>query len=76
MDPIAKTHQGVVRGSVSDDIFTFKGIPYAAPPFGSNRFKPPQPVQPWAGEREALNYGHTVPQPPRFPILQKIFIKV
>jgi len=74
MDPVAKTQQGIVRGSVSNDIFSFKGIPYAAPPFGPNRLKPPQPVQSWAGERKALNYGYTVPQQPRLPILQKIFI--
>ena len=46
MDGVVKTRDGLVRGSVADGVATFKGIPYAAPPFGPNRFRPPQPVEP------------------------------
>jgi len=67
MDAIVKTRGGQVRGSVVDGVNTFKGIPYAAPPFGTRRFRPPQPVEPWSGMRDALVYGATVPKPPYFP---------
>jgi len=54
-----KTADGVLEGVVSADgkVRTFKGIPYAAPPVGPLRWKPPQPVQPWAGVRKASEYG-------------------
>lgn len=50
-----------------EGVATFKGIPYAAPPFGDNRFQPPRPAERWDGVREALSYGPTVPKPPYFP---------
>ena len=55
MNPVVKTRYGEVRGSVADGVNTFKGIPYAAPPFGANRLSPPQPVTPWSGVRDALD---------------------
>src|SRR6266851_655305 len=67
MNTNVRTRQGVVRGSMVEGVATFKGIPYAAPPFGSNRFQPPRPAEPWDGVREALSYGPTVPKPPYFP---------
>jgi para-nitrobenzyl esterase len=47
MDTVVKTRYGEVRGSVNEGVHTFKGIPYAAPPFGARRFQPPQPVEPY-----------------------------
>src|SRR6266851_4491794 len=67
MDIDVRTKQGVVRGRMVEGVATFKGIPYAAPPFGANRFQPPRPVERWDGVREALSYGPTVPKPPYFP---------
>lgn len=67
MDTVVKTRHGEVRGSVVEGVHIFKGIPYAAPPFGAHRFRPPQPVTPWSGVRDALAYGPTVPKPPYFP---------
>lgn len=68
MDTIIRTQSGAVRGSIVEEgIAAFKGIPYAAPPFGANRFRPPQPVEPWDGVREALTFGPTVPKPPYAP---------
>lgn len=67
MDIDVRIQQGVVRGRVEDGVATFKGIPYAAPPFGANRFKPPQQAERWDGVREAFNYGATVLKPPYFP---------
>jgi para-nitrobenzyl esterase len=66
---IVETRQGNVRGSVSDGVITLKGIPYAAPPFGANRFRAPQPVAPWRGVRDALAFGPNAPQVPYPPPL-------
>jgi para-nitrobenzyl esterase len=53
------TANGVLEGVVSADglVRTFKGIPYAAPPVGPLRWKPPQPAPAWTGVRPAINYG-------------------
>ncbi len=67
MDTDVRTRQGVVRGRIVDGVAIFKGIPYAAPPFGAHRFQAPQPVRPWSGVREAFNFGSTVSKPPYFP---------
>ena len=67
MCAVVRTPHGEVRGSVADGVNTFKGIPYAAPPFGANRLYPPQPVEPWSGVRDALTYGAKPPQLPYPP---------
>jgi len=67
MNPVVKTRYGEVRGSVADGVNTFKGIPYAAPPFGANRLRTPRPVVPWSGVRDALTYGPKSPQVPYPP---------
>ena len=67
MDVVVKTRQGSVRGTLVEGVAAFKGIPYAAPPTGANRFQPPRPVEAWDGVRDALNYGATVTKPPYFP---------
>src|SRR6266487_685269 len=73
MNTVVKTRYGEVRGSVADGVHTFKGIPYAAPPFGANRLRPPQPVSPWSGVRDALTYGPKAPQPP-YPPGMELFL--
>jgi para-nitrobenzyl esterase len=67
MKAVVSTRYGEVRGNIADGVNTFKGIPYAAPPFGGNRMRPPQPVAPWNGVRNALTYGPKAPQPPYPP---------
>lgn len=67
MDTVVRTQSGTIRGSMVEGIAAFKGIPYAAPPFGVNRFRSPQPVEPWNGVRDALAYGPTVSKPPYAP---------
>jgi para-nitrobenzyl esterase len=54
-----KIANGILEGVVSADgkVRAFKGIPYAAPPVGSLRWQPPQPVKPWTGVRPAIEYG-------------------
>lgn len=64
MNAVVKTRYGEVRGSVADGVNAFKGIPYAASPFGANRLRPPQPVESWSGVRDTLTYGPKTPQLP------------
>ncbi|HSE36551.1 MAG TPA: carboxylesterase family protein, partial [Blastocatellia bacterium] len=56
------TSSGKVRGQIVDGVNAFKGIPYGAPTGGANRFMAPKPPQPWAGVREAFEFGHYAPQ--------------
>jgi para-nitrobenzyl esterase len=64
MDPVVTIGQGQLRGAAKDEVLSFKGIPYAAAPFGDNRFAAPQPPQEWDGVRDALEYGPTSPMGP------------
>jgi para-nitrobenzyl esterase len=57
---------GKLRGSESAGISSWKGIPFAAPPLGANRWRAPQPVSAWNGVRDATEYGHDCMQVP-FP---------
>lgn len=56
---IAETKYGRVEGLAAADprVTAFKGIPYAAPPVGENRWRAPQPLQPWEGTYKAYDYG-------------------
>ncbi len=58
------TPYGAVRGRYENGIAAFRGIPYAAPPFGARRFRPPVPPEPWDGVRDAGAFGATPPKPP------------
>ncbi|NUU20622.1 MAG: carboxylesterase family protein [Streptomycetaceae bacterium] len=56
-DPAAATRSGPVRGQVHDGAEEFLGLPYAAPPVGDLRFRPPQPPARWSGVRDATAQG-------------------
>lgn len=58
------TTSGAVRGAASGPAVAFKGIPYAAPPFGDLRFAAPVPAPRWDGVRDCTEYGPTAPKPP------------
>ena len=53
---------GAIAGIVDRGIRVFKSIPYAAPPVGALRWKPPQAVVPWTGIRDASRFGAECPQ--------------
>ena len=48
---------GELQGVVADDVLSFKGIPFAAPPIGELRWRPPQPAARWTGVRHATEFG-------------------
>ncbi|MFJ9824832.1 carboxylesterase/lipase family protein [Streptomyces sp. NPDC101160] len=65
---VSATRQGPVRGRTSrDGVTSFLGIPYAAPPFGTLRFREPAPPEPWTGTRDATAHGPTAPHAPYAP---------
>ena len=53
---------GLVTGLEHEGVEFFKGIPYAAPPVGSLRWRAPQPAAPWQGVRAATAFGKSCPQ--------------
>jgi para-nitrobenzyl esterase len=62
-----QTTNGVLQGSAEEDgIRTFKGIPFAEPPVGDLRWKPPQPAKDWEGVRRADKFGPRAMQLPLF----------
>jgi len=75
-NPLVTIKDGTLRGTAADGVSAFLGIPYAAPPFGANRMKPPQPARPWDGERDATAFGPTVPKGDYPPPYQPLFPEV
>lgn len=75
----ANVEGGRIRGVRGNNpIYTvFKGVPYAAPPVGELRWRPPQPVIPWEGTRVCAEFGDIAEQPVRFeePLYGKEFFQ-
>ena len=61
-NPIVRTDDGLVRGVGAAGVNSFLGLPYAAPPTGNLRWRPPQPAAAWAGVRPATQFGPSCPQ--------------
>jgi para-nitrobenzyl esterase len=88
--PQVRVETGDLQGVVADGVASFKGIPYAAPPVGDLRWRPPQPAAPWTGVREAVDFGADCMQgrfgpppaatpgapPPRVPSEDCLFLNV
>jgi para-nitrobenzyl esterase len=51
--PAVKVEQGLLQGTFEDGLAVYKGIPFAAPPVGDLRWRPPQPAAKWDGVRRA-----------------------
>jgi para-nitrobenzyl esterase len=69
--PVVKTSTGLLAGHAEDALNVFKGIPYATPPVGALRWKPPVPMAPWEGIRQATEFGPACVQPK--PTLSNIY---
>ena len=71
---------GALSGLASRDglVRSFKGIPYAAPPVGALRWRPPQAAAAWQGTREATRFATICPQPTPIPgsFYQREFFQV
>ena len=66
INEIVTVEGGQIRGypvEGAEEILAFKGIPYAAPPIGENRWKRPQPVQSWEGIKDCKEFGNSAMQP-------------
>src|ERR1700722_20723093 len=60
--PVVGTANGAVRGLANGALDEFLGIPYAAPPVGALRWRPPQPAASWHGVRDATQFAPHCPQ--------------
>jgi para-nitrobenzyl esterase len=64
--PQVRIHAGVVEGvtDAASGVVAYKGIPYAKPPTGDLRWRPPVRAASWEGVRDAGKFGHACLQPP------------
>jgi para-nitrobenzyl esterase len=61
--PIVKAPAGAVEGRMEGELRVFKGIPYALPPVGSARWRPPSPMPRWTEVKRATKFGPACFQP-------------
>lgn len=69
-NPVLTIEGGQVQGVNTDDhpdVVVYRGIPYAAPPIGENRWKEPQPVVAWKGVKVCDTFGHPSYQASHLP---------
>jgi len=60
---VIQLDSGPISGKIEDGVRIFSGIPYAAPPVGELRWKPPQPIASWKQVRNSTVFGPSCPQP-------------
>jgi para-nitrobenzyl esterase len=65
--PLVHASAGTVRGQAVGELHVFKGLPYALAPVGSRRWKPPEAMPAWQGERDASQFGAACYQPKSRP---------
>jgi para-nitrobenzyl esterase len=61
--PIVEAPAGKIEGQLDSRLRIFKGVPYALPPVGQARWKPPAPMPRWTGVRKATEFGPACYQP-------------
>jgi para-nitrobenzyl esterase len=59
---LVETRYGAVEGFEKAGVLQFRGVPYAAPPVGARRWRPPQPPEPWTGVWQADHFRASAPQ--------------
>jgi para-nitrobenzyl esterase len=67
--PVITIGDGKLQGIPDNNAAIFRGIPYAAPPVGNLRWRPPQPAVKWAGVRDATQFAPACPQSPNSPVM-------
>jgi para-nitrobenzyl esterase len=67
--PQVRVRAGILQGvtQANSRVAAYKGIPYAEPPIGDLRWRPPVPAHVWTGVRDAREFGHACLQPPQRP---------
>ncbi len=55
--PLVQIDTGQLRGAQVEEVYAFKGIPFAQPPIAELRWRSPQPAEAWTGVRDATDYG-------------------
>lgn len=70
--PILESSSGTLRGRREGDLDVFRGIPYAVPPVGAMRWRPPVRFPDWKGVRDAGADGPVCPQP-QVPSMDRLF---
>ncbi len=60
---VIQLHSGPISGKIEDGMRIFTGIPYAAPPTGELRWKPPREIAPWTQVKSATAFSPSCPQP-------------
>lgn len=61
--PVVHAPAGAVQGVINGSVQVFKGLPYASPPVGEARWKPPVELPAWSGVRDATKFGPACIQP-------------
>src|SRR5262245_8341399 len=65
---VVHTHSGAVRGLWENEVAVLRGIPYAEPPIGNLRFRPPVRRRRWDGLLDATRFGQIAPQTDESPM--------
>lgn len=61
-DGLVDIAQGRLQGHRDGRAWSWRGVPYAKPPVGDQRFRSPEPPEPWTGTRDAAQFGPAAPQ--------------
>ena len=64
---VVEAPAGALQGEALEGVSVFRGIPYAEPPVGKQRWRPPVPAASWDGVRDATRFGPACHQPPSRP---------